>query len=373
MMIKHQIGIAYLNKLVDATIAASSNHPSFNVENITHRWFTKPWRSCDPDGLPDGFPGGFFRIPADQNKIYVDLLGGGGTETVTLTAGDYDAASLSTEIETQLDLIGVFTVAYSFVDGGKFQIERSVNFDLKCSETTDAAWTILGYDEGVDKTGDDHYISDNIVIHSEEEIRIDFGAEIDFDTIIIKGHNLQSTATIEARYYLDEYITMNDSEVIDWRVDQMVLLTSQSYRYVIIHIVDRDNPDMFVSVGNLCIAERFEPHYQFDVEREISGNDGSVLHESSDGQESSLQRSRYKEWAYNFQAIHPDDRSTFEVIFQEVGISKTFYVLESVNADVPADHLYYVRATSWGWPHMISNWTDEKHWWKLALGVKQER
>lgn len=65
--------VSYENQAALGTVTASSEHPSFPVENIQHRWFKKTWRSK----YGAGSSWGLFRITtANQNLYFAEAIAG---------------------------------------------------------------------------------------------------------------------------------------------------------------------------------------------------------------------------------------------------------------------------------------------------------
>jgi hypothetical protein len=259
-----------------------------------------------------------------------------------------------------------YTVTYSD-DENKFTISASGNFELELSETTITAWDQLGYTAGIDTGLDTSHEADEIRIHTGEELYFDLGTARNLYFIAIKNHNLQNTATITVRFYSDAWVTIAETQALTWNEGLIVSALNQYYRYVSIHMADRDNPDLYVEIGRVWLGDYFQPKWGFSMEREKAQNDPSVIAESENGQVSTIQRTKYDTWNYSFEGIAPDDHDDMEAIFQEVGTSRALFICEDPSEVDLTENTHYVTISSWEWEHIAGDW------WKLFLEIKEER
>jgi hypothetical protein len=359
-----------------ATLTYSSQHPSFPASNVQQRWFKKPWRS--KYGPSSNW--GLFRI--DNTKYRIFFNEGAGIIQNVIAEGDYDAGTLCTAISTAMNTAGAtFTYTCSYSDTTKkFTISATGSFSLLLSYLpgsgtgkSKAIWNVLGWVSVVDTASAASHTAEEIRIHTEEELKFDLGAASTIKSIYTKFNNLQSTALAKIIFYSDAFISV--AKTIDLTVsnDVMCYFTNDSYRYVKIWFSDPTNPDGFVELGRVWISTYFQPHYGFTLERDRSGSDPSPISSSEDGQESSIQLSKFKEWSYNFDAIKPADHATIDAIFAEIGTSKATFICEKYDATDPAQYCHYVKILSWEWAHIISKWSTDSHWWSLKVTVREER
>jgi hypothetical protein len=356
--------ISYINTWAAGTVTASSEHPSFPATNTQHRWYKKPWRSK----YGAGSAWGLFRFNATNNRIYFNE--GGGQLITTIIAGDYDTETLCANMKARLDAIGAltYTVTYSD-DENKFTISASGNFELELSETTIAAWDKLGYTAGVDTGLDTSHEADAIRIHTEEFLYCDAGATSTLRLLAIKNHNLQSTAEVSIRYYSDAFLTEVDHEDLTWHAGQIAARISESYRYFSVRISDPDNPDGFAEVGLVWGADAAQLHYGYTPDRGRVPEDPSAISASEDGQESSIQLSRYADRTYAFDAIEPNtDYDYLEAVFQEIGKSRPCFIVEAppTLGDV-GETAQYVKVVEWEWAHLAGGY------WSLEIATRSER
>jgi hypothetical protein len=356
------IAFAYINRADAATVTPSSEHLSFPAENVQHRWFVKPWRSRY--GAASGW--GLFRITAAKNIL--TFSEGGGNLTATITTGDYDADSICIEIKTQMEVAGALTYTVTYDDTTNlFTIAGSGAFILVLSVTTNSIFPALGWAAAVNTASLASHTAPAVRIHTEEELRFDLGSSYNLYFISIKNHNLQSGATIQVRFYSDAFITLAETATLTWKAGLVVSLLNQYYRYVAVHVVDPDNPDLYVEMGRVWIGAYFQPRIGFSMERERVQNDPSVIAESENGQVSTIQRTKFDTWSYNFEGVDPDDKDDIEDVFQEVGASKALFICEDPEAADLTLNTKYVTIVAWQWDHLAGEW------WKLALELKEER
>jgi hypothetical protein len=356
------VAISHVNLIDAATLTYSTQHPSFPASNVQHRWFVKPWRSRY--GTGSGW--GLFRVIA-SNRV-ITFGEGGGNLTANLTTGDYDTASLCTEIKTRMDAAGALTYTVTYDDATNlFTIAASGAFILVLSVTANSAFPMLGWTASVDTASLASHTAPAIRIHTEEELRFDLGAASNLYFFALKNHNFQSTATIRLIYYSDAWITQSGSDTLTWKADLIGQILNQNQRYVKLRVVDIDNPDLYLEVGRPWIGDYLRPRIGFSMERTRVKNDPSVIAESENGQESSIQRSKYSTWNYVFEGVDPDDAADIAAIFEEVGLSKPLFICEDPEVADITPYIHYIRLASWEEPHIAGDW------WRLETEIKEER
>lgn len=347
------------------TVTASTEHPSFPATNTQHRWYKKPWRSKYG---PDSGWGLFYITAGNNRKIYFDE--GGGQLEGSIIAGSYNANTLCAKIKKAMEAVGALTYTVTYDDDTNlFTIAGSGNFVLVLSSTTAAIWNSIGWTSGVDTASAASHTAEEMRIHTSELLYCDAGATSTIRFIAIKGHNLQSTATITVRYYSDAFTTIVDSETLTWHAGQIAVLNAESYRYFAVEIADADNPDGYVEVGLVWAGDSNTLHYGFTMERSMTPEDPSIVTSSDDGQESTIQMTKYSGWNYIFDAVEPNtDRPLLLAIFEEIGKTRPCFIVEAPpsSGDVGED-AEYVTLPEWEWTHIAGSY------WGLALGVRTQR
>ena len=366
------IAFAYKNILRDGTLAASTEHPNFPAENILSRWFKQPTRS--KYGVASGW--GLFRFDATNNKIYFNE--GAGNLTATITVGDYDAASAIVEIKTQMDAAGAtYNVTYDDATNLFTIAITAGTFKLLLSNQTNAAWTSLGWTTIIDTGLAASHTADSIRIHTEEEWRADLGSAADISFVAIIGHNLSASALIYLEFSNNNFasVVAADTEILTWKAGTIAkFFPAHNHQYVRLRVRDRTNPDLYVQIGLWWCDDYFRPRYGYSKDRSKKPNDPSAISASENGQEATIQRSRYRDGDYYFAAVDPDDVADFDDLIEEVGTSKAFFVCEHPDLADPTPYVFYIRAVSWIYPeHIAYNESTEDDFWTLRLNYKQER
>lgn len=180
----------FLTDLAAANVSVASEMANFGKANLTNVQRTKVYRS-----------NGNFTIGSTNNSIYID---DGSEKTVTLTSGNYSGgAALASHIQTQLNASSSnWTCSYSSTTR-KFTIGRSSGTDtLRFSQTTDAAWSSLGYTTAVDTSAATAGTSDKGVNHTDEHITFDLGTAMSVKEFHVIGplgevFGISSNATLQ--------------------------------------------------------------------------------------------------------------------------------------------------------------------------------
>jgi hypothetical protein len=358
--------ISYVNDWAAGTVTASSEHPSFPAVNTQHRWFKKPWRSK----YGTGSAWGLFRITAANQNIYFNE--GAGNLTCALTIGDYDTVTICAEIKSKMDAAGAtYTPVYSETTPGyinKFTVSITTGtFKFLLSNQTNAIWDTLGFTGVVDTALAALHTADEIRIHTGELVYCNFGSVKTIKDIVLKNHNLQSTAVIQARYYSDAFITLVDTETLTWHAGQIGIRTEKIYQYAAFYISDPDNPAGYVEMGLAWFGGEFIPHYGYNGDREAAPQDPSIVTSSEDGQESTIQMSHFKEWGYFFDAMTAADRVTWAAVFAIIGATRPCFIVEAPSAADIGLTAQYVRLMEWKETHVVGAF------WALELSVRSER
>lgn len=164
-----------LAELTSGSINYSSELAAFPGSNTINKFRSKVWK-----------PSGYFLITANSNdKIYIN---DGSNKTVTISAGEYTPADLATEIQTQLNSSSSgWTFDYDNTAGEyKFRFAHGSAHTLRFSQTTEAAWSDLGFVLSSDETISTERKADEQRNHMYEYITYDLGynAKIEFFAVI---------------------------------------------------------------------------------------------------------------------------------------------------------------------------------------------
>lgn len=325
--------ILWNNLFSSGVLTQSSQASNFPATNIRRRWATESWRSRY--GSASG--GGNFVITAGENDK-IDFEETAVTElTATITPGTYTADTLATEIETQLEASGAsdYTVGYNIATlkftlasdraggGGTFKI-------LWQSGTNTA--TSIGTSIGFVVTSDDDdsasHTSDNVVIHTEEWLKLDKGSAQSFQAFGLKYHNLQSDATAKIQAHTsDSWGTPDIDVTLDITSDIIMYFwaTEQSKRWIRYKVNDADNSDGYTEVGRLFTGTYFSPTVNFRRDYTKDYIDPSTIMLSDGGQLSSNKKTKYNTLSLIFEYNTDEDLTAFETIWDEIGYTKEFF------------------------------------------------
>lgn len=101
-----------------------------------------------------------YTVSNSNNQLVFDE--GGGDLTATVANGSYTASGLATAIKTAMDSAGsTFTISYS-TSTKKYTLAQTTpaTFNLHCTNTTNAIWSLIGFSTSANKTGSTSYAAD---------------------------------------------------------------------------------------------------------------------------------------------------------------------------------------------------------------------
>jgi len=362
------------NLWLDYSITETSEHENFPAENTQHRDFNKAWRSNY--GAGSGW-GNFNIVTGVNDKIDFEEVAANEL-TATLVQNEYTADELCTQIDTQLTAASgggvVYTVTYSDTTN-KFTLASDrgggKTFKLLWATGTNTA-TSVGDDIGFDVSADDNdaasHEADDLRIHSEERITIDFGAATNIYAVIIRGHNFSASATVKAEFSTDNFANIASTTNFTIQDDILVLewATPKNYQYARIWIEDRENSDFYVKMGRVFFGPHFQPTRSFLEEAPYIPLDPSISLESENGQPSSIQLDHYFTKTYSF-IMEATDKSNFDTMFTSRGTSKDLFITEDVGSYLTTTN--YVKFNGWQFRSILHS----SPIWRLDLGVAKLR
>ena len=228
-----------------ATVMGSSevNMTDLPPKNVIDDVKGRKWRT--------GRNKGHFRVwvgGPDRND-YLDVNIGSGEQTVQLTRGEYSAADLATEVQTQLRTLSA-TISCSYSKStGKFTVSKtSGTLQLLGSTGTNVAnsiWADMGY-SATDHTGALSYESDSKALHMDEFVQLMFG------TVTIRD---AATVVSGVSYARNDKLNFKESSTGD---ELTATIPPGTY-----------------SVQELCV----EAEYQMEL---AGANDYSITHDVND-------------------------------------------------------------------------------------------
>ena len=276
---------------------------------------------------------GNFEITTSNQNLYVDAL------TITLTVGNYTAATLATHMQTQLNASSSgYTVTYSTTTY-KFTITRTSAFTLALSSTTNAVWDDIGWVTSSDLTGSTSYTSEEMRVHTDEWIKFSFAGQTDVGFVGLVG-DLNNALDIS------EYATVtlqgNNSDV--WTSGSVAYETTltrttnglfkfidtetRQYQFWRIQIIDRTNPlGPNLSLGYCYIGTFTNFSHNIDVgfsasridNSSVFRSDGATLYFDSKVKNLALGNLRIA-------FLTTDDKLSLENLFNDKGVTQPFFI-----------------------------------------------
>lgn len=307
-----------------AAITVSSAASGFGGDNSvdSRRW--KKWR-----------PAGAFKVTSANKKIYIS---DGSDKTITLTEATYaTGALLAAHVTTQLNASSsLWTCSYNTTTG-KFSIGRSsATRSLRLTQTTDAAWSMLGFTGVADFDPGTATAADVRRNHTSETWRVDLGSAVsvsaflaigpagedfilsDSATVTLKASNVNDFDTPDATYTL---------AVTRWGIVEF--FDAVSYRYWQYELTDLTNTSgATLDHAQIYLGDYVEPtdrNINIGFQRELV--DPSVRSESDGG--SLYWRQKTKYWLYSaidLEWLADDTREDLERIMGELGTTTPFFI-----------------------------------------------
>jgi hypothetical protein len=314
------------NQYLTSSFTYSSQITAFPASNITNQSRSKTWR-----------PGGNFEVTTANQNIYIN---DGTDKTVALTVGAYTYSTLATHIQTALNAASSnWTCTYSTTTN-KFTIGRSGSGTLRQSQTTNAAWSMLGYTFGSDVTGTS-FVADEQRIHTSEWLKCDMGVgqRATFAALIPAIETslpLTETASVKIQANnidlwtappLDLALTVNDVAAMrfiseteseaDYRYWRLVITDPQNYRGPL----GLEFGYAYIGDYQTVTATNIQVGFQKSFE------DPSVVQESETGVRYIEERPRFMTVSNSEIALlNGTEFDELEQLFYDVGIRRAFFV-----------------------------------------------
>lgn len=326
-------------------ITKSSEDPAFPVTNLQQFSRSRTWRTT-----------GNFVIDSTNNKL--DFDEGGSQITATITSGTYTPTTLATEIKTRLDAsvgAGTYTVTYS-VSTGKWTISETgaATFNIRWNTGTNTAVSIgptIGFTTAANSTGALTYTGSLVAIHTEEWVVFDFGSAVVVDSVAIlfdpvEGAtvDLSGALTIQANASnvwtapsVSVALTIDSDDVVSTNF----FTSDQTFRYWRLKIVDPNNPNLYVEIPKLILANATvlddNPEIGFSYVR----NDQSVLSKTDYGHLYADELPKLRKMTFSYKAFLYSDVETLINIFNTVGTTRPFAIsLDSTEAIFDKDRFF---------------------------------
>lgn len=280
---------------------------------------------------------GNFTITTSNQKIYIN---DGSNKTANLFAGSYTYLDLPTAVAAALNAVSSGWSCTYDLSGGtfKFTIAHSGSATLRLTQTTNAAWDMLGYTGTTDRVGTS-FAADEQRNHTDEWLKWDLtlAQEVTFFAAIsnikrVFGLSASASVHVQANNVdlwtappLDVTVTPHDDGLYRFFDD----VADTTYRYWRFRFVDRLNtcgPEGF-AIGHVYLGD----HITFTTDNIQRGFqkgkvDPSQIVETESGARFALKRPKFRTFT-NLQVAQPlaAERRDMEDLFDQVGQTTPFY------------------------------------------------
>jgi hypothetical protein len=308
------------NFLPTSILSSSTFNSSYPIANIYD----------DRRGVYGLFRGNFI-VSATENKIYIN---DGTDKTITLTSAEYTGTTLASHIQTQLNASSSsWTCTYSTTTY-RFTIDRSSGTKVvRVSQTTDAAWDMIGFTSATDTAGP--YTSDEARIHHYEYLTLDLGInqEIGFVGIvgpIAEAFGFSGAADIRIQgNNLNVWTAPPTDEALSVDGTGAFAFPDASHRYWRLLIKDRANPGgptaLKIGFASVSTAIKFEST-SISNGFNVRYQDNSTVLVSENGAKYFDLRPKVWTLSGEIQFIYDDERRDVEQFFYDNGIHDPFFM-----------------------------------------------
>jgi hypothetical protein len=208
---------------------------------------------------------------------------------------------------------------------------------------------------------------------STGSIKWDFGTAMSPSTFVCKYHNFPSTTLIrlQGSAYSD-YHTLGFNEALTWNADILAYTeetpAAHSYRYWRLYLDDNGTSwTTYLRAGRIFHGNYFQPARNFNNSFTRKVIDPSDIGFSDGGQMYAYRRSLYRAFSYQFENISSADRTTFELMYDVVGKSLPYFIIQ--DSDNKNSTTYYVVNTSeWAFAHVFMD-----SFYNLSVEVSEAR
>ncbi len=315
-----------------STVTGSSFYLGFPVSNSVTEQRHARW-----------IPAGSFRVVSTNKKIYIS---DGSNKTITLTEAIYaTGTALATHIQTQLNASSSsWTCTYSLTTF-KFTIGRaSGTATIRLTQTTDAAWSMLGYLGAADTATSTGLAADAVRNHTSERWQVDLGVAKNVTAFAVIGQadtdfTIADSATCVLKHNsIDDYDTATAITLTPEATGIFEFL-DETKRYWWFDFIDLDNPagptsfELKIYLGDYIAPITRNMNLGFNR----SLIDPSIVQESDSGVQYARRRSKY--WFLSSNVIEwlaDSERTELERCITEMGQTTPFFVSIDPGAEISA-------------------------------------
>lgn len=310
------------------SLSASSSDSAFPVSNLSHILRTKVWRSS-----------GSFEITSSNNCIDFKDDSSGSELQVVIPPDTYDPETLAGLIGARMSLESVssqgdtITCTYSTTTGRWTISTDGAYLSVLWSTGTNTANTIgdvIGFDASTDSTGSTSYTGPRIAIHTSERVVIDLGNTQNVDSFAVlfhpfEGAKFSSAATVKLQanaHPVWSSPSVNQTLTYDntYNVMTHFFSSDQAYRYWSIEVTDPENPNLYVEIPKVLLANATNltqlPNLGFTESR----GDFSSKRYTEYGQVYVDQNPSRRKLTFPYEVLSDTDLESLMSIFDRVGV-----------------------------------------------------
>lgn len=281
---------------------------------------------------------GNFTIASTNNQFYFKT---GGTDyAAEITAGNYSARSICSELKYQMDTeAGVTDFDVTFDESIlKFRVKKgSSTFELRFAAfTTNSAADALGF-PATNQTALTTVTATSRRIHTDEWVVFALSTAQQLDFVALFGYNFSATATVKLQGNASDSWSspsFTDDFVYDSRGVMFldpVLPTTGTRAFYRIQIIDRDNEDGYVGFGIPWGGPYFTTSRYVNWGGTKGGRTFSEISRSDQGVVAGSLIADLDTLDYEMHAISEADRANFETLYKAVQTALPFVAAFSID------------------------------------------
>lgn len=354
-----------VNRVLTATLTASSAEVNFPVTNLQLNTRSRVWRTT-----------GTFVIDATNNKL--DFNEGGAQITATLANATYTPTTLAAEIKSKMDAsvgVGTYTVSYSTTTGKwTISVTGAATFNILWNTGTNTATSVgpsIGFPVSANSTGATTYTGSLVAIHTEESVIVDLGSALTVDSVAvlfdpIDGSTLSASGTLTIQANASSVWTapsVSQALTIDAQdtVATHFFSSNQSFRFWRLKIVDPTNTAFHIDIPKLVLSDATTltqlPEAGFTYTRE----DLSKIEKTDYGHVYADVLPKLRRLSFDYKYLLYSDLESLIDLFNTVGTHTPFCIsLDSAEELFDKDRFFiYGRFTKdFGTKHVVTNMFD---------------
>jgi hypothetical protein len=306
---------------------------------------SKKWRSA-----------GYFEIPDSEKSIVVNE--GGGNITVSLTTLEFSSrAAFLAHVQQKLNDSVSTALTYTLsIDATtkKTRISASGNFSVISTHADSDLCDFLGISRLVNLSGDDEYLADSIIIHTEESIVFDLGVDANPKAFILIGDrkdglNLTENAIVKIQgNHFDSWASpAYEEELTVGKSISLVRedgLDTSAYRFWRLLITDKANPYGYIEANKLYLGDAYSPARgapRFPFGSEIENR--SQFDQSEYGERFSVTRRNSEKFSLDWDNLTYEEKEKIVSIYEEFGNSQPLFMIFDGNGAFASSPSFYAR------------------------------